>query len=261
MALVMRTLGLISFLLCLGIYSEAQMRIIPREKIDAVNNPRLSLHSSSVKFQTSDIRAGILREDAGIKTYDYPFENIGSDTLKISRLVSTCSCATVSSDKLILAPGESSNITVRYNPKGHLGKFERKFFVYIGNDESPSAILRLLVDVQAGADLSVLYRISKGNIRMRSDAVAFQKGVRSIQRLLCVNVSNKPLSLECDKTLLPECLAFGTEPRTLQPGEEGEIVILYDPSKGGERSRMPIVIKGLGVPPSQSAIIVNMNMK
>jgi hypothetical protein len=55
---------------------------------------------------------------------------------------------------------------------------------------------------------------------------------------------------------MPACLGFITEPETVGAGEEGEIVISYDPLKGGERERMPVILKGMGVPPSQSKITV-----
>ena len=56
--------------------------------------------------------------------------------------------------------------------------------------------------------------------------------------------------------MLPSCLNFRVEPEIVNAGEEGEIIITYDPAKGGVRDRMPVILKGLGVPPSQSTINV-----
>lgn len=252
----MYRLGLISLMLCFCLCAEAQIRVVPRERLESVNNPRLSDNAASLKFETAAIVAEPMNEDDGIRRFSFPFENVGEDTVFIKRLVSTCSCATALCGKMAVPPGESSEITVSYNPKGHPGRFERKVFVYTGNESSPSAILRLSVDVERGADLSGLYPVAMGNIRLRRTEIALQKGVRAVERCVFVNVSDKPLRLQCDKAMLPSCLDFRVEPEVVVAGEEGEIVIEYEPSKGGERGRMPVILKGLGIPPSQSAIVV-----
>lgn len=241
---------------CLCLSVQAQIKIVPREKLEAMSSPRLSENSAFLHFETTYIKADPMGEDDGIMTYVYPFENKGQDTLEISRLVSTCSCASASIHTAKVAPGQKSEIIVRYNPKGHPGRFERRVFVYIGTDSAPSAILRLAVDVERGADLSGLYPVAMGNIRLRRNEITVTKGLKTIERCTFINVSGRPLKLECDKALMPACLGFITEPETVGAGEEGEIVISYDPLKGGERERMPVILKGMGVPPSQSKITV-----
>lgn len=241
---------------CLCLSVQAQIKIVPREKLEATASPRLSENSAFLHFETTYIKADPMGEDDGIATFVYPFENKGQDTLNISRLVSTCSCASASLQGQVISPGQKSEIIVRYNPKGHPGRFERRVFVYIGTDTTPSAILRLAVDVERGADLSGLYPVAMGNIRLRRNQVTVTKGVKAIERCTFINVSGRPLKLECDKALMPACLSFTTEPETVAGGEEGEIVITYDPSKGGEREKMPVILKGMGVPPGQSKITV-----
>ena len=244
--------------MCLGIIAQAQMLIVPREKLDAVNNPRLSEKAASFRFETVTITAGTMNEDDGVQSFAYAFENVGSDTLKIGRLVTTCSCATASCSKMKLAPGESSEILVRYNPKDHPGRFERKVFVYAEGENAPAAVLKLAVDVERGADASVHFPISMGNIRVRRNEVHFVKDIEATETCTFINVSDKLLMLQCERALMPPCLGFRTEPETVAPGQEGVILIEYDPAKGGERPRMPVMIKGLGVPPTQAAITVHM---
>ena len=84
----------------------------------------------------------------------FRFENVGDRVLNISRLVSTCSCMTATSERLEVRPGEVSDIMIRYNPKGHPGKFDRKVYVYTDSGNDPAAVLRLSVQVEAGKDLS-----------------------------------------------------------------------------------------------------------
>lgn len=252
----MRRLGLILVAFSLCLCAQAQIKIVPREKLEAVNNPRLSLDAASLKFETTFIEAEPMREDDGIKTYVYPFTNIGKDTLQIKRLVSTCSCASAVCSASRLLPGESSEVIVRYNPKGHPGTFERKVFLYTEDSPSPTAILRLAVSVDRGADLAGAFPVGMGNIRLRTKEVNVERDRRLVQRCVFVNVSDKPLKLEYEKAMLPQCLSVKVEPEIVAGGEEGEIVITYDPSKGGVRDRMPVILKGLGIPPTQSTITV-----
>ena len=255
----MRRFGLICFAACLAVCAQAQIMIVPREKLDAVNNPRLSKDAASLKFETVFIEAEPMGEDDGIKTFVFPFENIGMDTISVKRLVSTCSCASAVCTVGTLLPGTTAEVVVKYNPKGHPGAFERKVFLYTDDSPSPAAILRLSVKVERGADMSGLYPVSMGNIRVRTREIAVKKDVRTTVRCVFVNVSDKPLKLECEKAMLPSCLTVKSEPEIVAGGQEGEIVITYDPSLGAARAKMPVMLKGLGVPPSQSTITVTVN--
>lgn len=252
----MGRLWVIALLLCLGLEARAQMIIVPREKLEAVSNPRLSLKSASFRFDHLTITAQTMSEDDGIQSFSYPFENVGSDTLRLGRLVTTCSCASALCSKMTVAPGETSEITVKYNPKGHPGRFERKVFVYVAGEEAPAAVLKLSVNVENGSDMSGLYPVSMGSIRVRRNEVDFIRGVKAVESCVFINLSDSPMRLECERALMPICLSFSTEPEVVGPGEEGRILISYNPAAGGERPRMPVMIKGLGVPPTQSAITV-----
>ena len=256
----MRRLGLICLVLCFSYLADAQIQIISRKKLESVNTPVLSHEAEALKFAVTHITADKMLEEDGIQTFVYPFENIGKDTVCIKRLVSTCSCAVAVCEDKVLLPGEKSEVVVRYDPKGHPGRFERKVFLYTGDSQSPAAVLRLSVDVERGADLSALYPVAMGNIRLRRTEIRLRKGVSAVERCVFMNVCDRPLKLECEKAMLPGCLGFEVRPAVVAAGEEGEIVITYDPAKGGERSRMPVILKGTGLPPSQSAIIATVDL-
>ena len=199
-----------------------------------------------------------MNEDDAPVVFRYSFRNVSDRHLKIDRIVSTCSCASASCPVSSVAPGESSEILVRYNPKGHPGRFERRIFVYTDNDNGPAAVLKLSVEVSTGQDLSADWPLQKGGIRLRRGSVEFVEGVRSVEKIRFINLTGKDLNLQCEESLLPPCLSFRSEPEMVKDGQTGEMVISYDPSKQS-RSSMKIMLKGLGVPPSQSAIEVKMN--
>lgn len=235
----------------------AQMRIIPREKIEKVTDPRLSSDSASLDFETRHIVAEPMNEDDAPSTYVFRFTNIGKKPLKIDRLVSTCSCAAASADRMDIKPGEKGEISVRYNPKGHPGRFERRVFVYTSGGDDPAAVLKLTVMVENGSDLSGLWPVQMGSIRLRRATVDFAREHKAVEKLRFLNLSGKPLRLQCENAFLPECLSFRTEPEVVEDGKEGEIIITYDPSVPGAREQMGVILKGLGVPPSRSTIRIN----
>ena len=239
----------------------AQIRIIPREQLEAVANPRHSSDSAYLDFKVRDIIAEPMNEDDSPRTFIYRFTNTGTESLTVKRLVSSCSCAYATCPVRTVAPGESAEINVRYNPKGHPGKFVRKVFVYTQDGNAPAATLTLSVNVSVGADLSSVWPVQMGFIRLRSAEVKITEGVKSVERLKFINLGGKPLRLECDRTFLPGCLSMHSEPAVVEDGKEGEIVIEYDPSLSGAKEVMTVILKGLGVPPSRSSVTVRMSLR
>ena len=236
----------------------SQIRILPREKVESVSNPRLSRDSAALAFDTRHLVAEPMNEDDAPRTFLYRFTNKGEEPLVIKRLASSCSCAAAVAVKTEIGPGESSQIRVTYNPKGHPGRFERKVFVYTEGEDDPAAILRLSVDVSNGADMSREWPVQMGPVRLRRQEVTFAEGVKAVEKMRFVNLSGKPLTLSCEEAFLPECLSFRTDPVTVADGEEGQIVISYDPSVSGSRETMKVILKGLGLPPSKATISVRL---
>lgn len=234
--------------------ASSQIRIIPKEKLMSVSQPKHSSDSASFDFETKLIVAGKMNEDDAPHVFRYRFRNVGEDTLEVKRLVSTCSCATAVCVGNAVPPGESAEVRVTYNPKGHPGRFERKVFVYTEDGTSPAAVLKLSVDVQKGEDMSLEWPVQKGNVGLRRSEVRFQADTKAVESLRFVNLSGKPLRLECEKAFLPECLSFDVVPEIVEAGCEGVMRISYSPAPDGCRKNVRMILKGTGVPPSQSVI-------
>ena len=97
----------------------AQMRIIPREHVEAVSNPKHSSDSAYLLFVSRHMAAEPMNEDDAPESFVFPFRNIGDKELRIARLVTTCSCLTAFCNTETIAPGADAEIVVRYDPKGH----------------------------------------------------------------------------------------------------------------------------------------------
>ena len=210
--------------------------------------------STFISFDTKHIKADKMTENDLPVTFTFGFKNNGIRKVKIDRVVASCSCLYAYSDKDVLSPGEEAAIYVRFTPKGHPGKVDRKIQVYTKGDDAPVATLTLSLDVENGMDLTGRYPISMGDIRLTTSVVKFRKGIPGTATLRFVNVSGRSLKFDCDRALLPDCLRFYAEP--VRPLKEGVIKISYDPSAGMERDEMIIILNGIKATPSKSSIKV-----
>lgn len=231
-----------------------QIKIVPREQIEAVASPMLGADSASLHFDVRHIKAEKMSESDAPRTFTFGFENIGKEPLHVTRLVTTCSCASATGPLQTIQPGQQAEISVRYNPKGHPGRFERRVFVYVNDEEAPAAVLRLSVDVESGEGISDLWPMQMGKIRLKSKELRISKAKACTHKVRFVNVSGSPLKVECERMFLPDCLKFETT--VTEAGKEGEMLITYTPVTDGHVGNVRLMLKGLGVPPSQSTLIV-----
>lgn len=253
----MRSLAVISLLCVLSICAgnvRAQIRILPKAVLDAVDSPRLSKDSSSLALSTRHIDAEPMKESDSPAAFRVEMENVGMSPVEISGIRTSCSCVTAMAGQNSLPPGGKTFLTVRYDPKGHLGRFEHKVFIYTLPGNAPSAIINLAVQVESGSDKSGLYHVQMGRIRLRTSEIMFRVGERAVETLNFINLSGRPLELECEEVFLPEYLRFETRPKVVRDGEEGTIVITYEPSGEEPMSSVPMILKDLGVSPGRSTI-------
>lgn len=242
-----------------GSFASAQLKMVTKDRLMAVNQPRLAPDSASFSFDVTYIKAAPMTEDDEPAVYEYRFRNVGGRDLNISRMVSTCSCMSVSVDRMRIRPGEDGVVSLRYDPKGHPGKFLRKVFIYTEGNGAPSAVLQMAAEVGDGHEMAVAYPVQKGRVRMVRDTVWFSPGDRTVESLPFINVSDRALTLRAERMMLPPCLEVTVSPSEVAPGEEGEIVVRYDSSRDrplAGRQCLSVIFAGLGVPPSKSSVFV-----
>ena len=131
--------------LAFGQTAYAQLKILPREKVDSVANPPLAANAGDMVFDCDRMTADYEPKDIQPRTFEYSFVNRSSSQIAISRLVSTCSCAVARYDRRVIGPNERGVISLTYNPEGRIGRQTRRIFVYTDDNKQPSAVLRLEV--------------------------------------------------------------------------------------------------------------------
>ncbi len=246
-------------MICVVQFAVAQIRIIPQEHLEKAN-PQTAL--STLQFVPASVGFGTIDEMSGVWQGRAQLRNGGADTVVITRVKSTCGCLVADMAKRVLAPRETIDVTLKYYPRGHAGKVVQRVLLYSNlSDDKPSAILQLRGLVTASADRSDDYPYSRGLLRLRQEVVHFSGEGREVQRVACMNGGSTELRLAVDAMLLPEGFKVRFEPEVLAPKQEGDMVVEYLPSGVQRDSVSKIYIKGLGVPPRQSTVTVEIKKR
>ena len=240
-----------------GVAAAAQIRTVPLE--DLLEETAAGADSSSLRFGTTALKAGPMREDAGPSRYIFPFENGGQKPVRIVSIGSNCSCVRALQGVGTVAPGEASQIVMEFDPTGHPGRFLRKLFVRSDEAVRPVAVLTLEVEVLSANPLADYYPVDMGTLRLRRDSVSFSAGRPAEAAIRAVNVGNGSFSPEFETAFLPSCIKVSCEPQTLAPGQEGMIQIRYEPGEEetpAETARLRLMVRGTGTTPSRSVIFI-----
>lgn len=230
--------------------ASAQIKLIPREKLDSVANPQTVAGANMLFAGGNRHSFGSISEDAGKWEKSLVWSNVGDQTLVITRVTTTCSCLQAVADKGAVKSGDKSTIRIAYHPKGHPGKVEQRLFVYTNlSPTKPTAIVTLNGEVTPSADHSDDYPYYRGELRLRRDSLQIKGDRVQTERIACLNSGSRAMRLSADTLLSSKGLSLHTEPEVLTAGSEGDLVVTYRPEKGAKvPEQLKLYIKGLALP-------------
>lgn len=227
--------------------------------IDSIANPELSATGVAMKFDTPVMDVGTIAEEAMPPQFEFFWTNEGDKPVTILKVTTSCGCAVPSFDSRPVGPGEKSSLKITYYPKGHPGTFHRRIFVYTDLSGSrPAAALSLKGDVRPADKPVWMYQYRMGSLCLKQKEIHFTEEKRTVERIVCMNAGDEPLTIGVSEELLPPFLGFRCEPRTIPPAGLADIVVTYDPEAVPMRlaNVVPLVLTGPDVPPSQRTIMV-----
>lgn len=245
-------------MLCAVQLLSAQIRIIPKEKLLEVAEPKAV--ASSLRFLVEQVNFGTIDEMSSAWQGRAMLTNVGTDTIVLSRIKTTCGCLRADVPTRVIAPKQSVAMTLKYYPRGHAGNVMQRVLVYAGSEvERPSAILQVRGVVTASADRSDDYPYTRGALRLRQEVVQFAGTEREVQRIACMNGGSTELRPVADTLLTSRGLKVRFEPQILAPKQEGDMVIEYLP-KGvdSDNKGLKIYLKLPGVSPRNGIIEVTL---
>lgn len=225
----------------------AQLTIIPQSTVQEAANPTLA-KGVSMQFDNNGLLDfGSIDESDGCWRGEIEWREIEGKCLSITRITSSCNCLVAEWDKRDNSNVASGVIGVKFLPKGHIGGVEQKLFIYTTlSDKEPSAVVRVQGRVTYSVGNNDNYPHSMGALRLRQKRVSLpQDG--NIQRVAVMNGGSTPITITHDTRLSIGGIRAYTEPKQLESGKEGSLVIEYCP----DGQPVMLYLDGIAVPPRE----------
>lgn len=123
--------------------------------VKGLNNEQKEIDrtSTSISFDKLEYDFGKIPQFGGIVSTKFEVKNKGDSDLEITSISTSCGCASAELDELVIAPGESSILTVTFDPDFHeepAGRFSRTVFLETNDPTNPEAEVKIWVDILEG---------------------------------------------------------------------------------------------------------------
>lgn len=99
--------------------------------------PMLAQESAVITFEKRSHDFGKINEEGGLASYTFTYKNTGDQALVLNRVQASCGCTATSWSREPVLPGQSSSITVNYNPMHRPGTFMKSIAVYSNGSKQP----------------------------------------------------------------------------------------------------------------------------
>jgi uncharacterized cupredoxin-like copper-binding protein len=188
--------------------------------------PKLVLQQKNYDF--GDIKQG--------ETVSHAFvlSNSGGDLLKITNIQASCGCTAATPDKSELAPGESTNLVVKFNSTGRRGKQTKTVRIYSNDPQNPEMVLTIscnIVIADAG-NTPVIYFPET-----QHDFGKVNEGAKLDYTFRFINKGSTDLLIKDVKSSCG-CTAALLSSSNLKPGQEGTIKVEFDTkNRAGKNSK------------------------
>jgi hypothetical protein len=193
--------------------------------------------SKPLQFREEIFDFGSIREQAGPVLHEFTFVNNSSRPIRILNVQASCGCTTPDWSKEPVEPGKSGFIQASFNPIGRPGYFNKSLTVTTDFDPNP---LTLQIKGQVAVDGEVekiQFQASNGNLKLKSGSFnmgrVYLKDEFMVRDFQVLNGGTKPLTFS-GKYLSPAYIKIDIQPKTLQPGEKGNIKVSYNGKMKGK---------------------------
>ena len=198
--------------------------LIISASVFAQSQTNVSTSKSLFTFDATNFDYGNIPEDGGYAVHAFKIENTGSDPLVINQVVASCGCTVADWTKEPIAPGKTGEIKASYDPRGHVGAFDKTIDVYLSNSNPVQLTIKGNVTPKSEEAVPVfttneiLYDF--GTIA-ESDGYADHVFKFKNTGTSALSISNIQTSCGCTR---PEWTK-----NPVAPSEEGVIIITFNP--------------------------------
>lgn len=144
----------------------------------------------NLKFTQTAIDFGEITDERKIEV-EFPFQNVGSESIKIKNVEPSCGCTTAELDKTVFLPGEWGVIRATFNPENRQGEQHKSISVY--TTDKNAGVQRLMLGgtirpiAYAEPGIINLARVNKGETATKTIEVYGQLADFKITEIVVTN--------------------------------------------------------------------------
>jgi hypothetical protein len=193
--------------------------------------------SKPLQFREEIFDFGSIKEQAGPVTHEFSFINSSSRPIRILGVQASCGCTTPAWSKEPIDPGKSGFIQASFNPAGRPGYFNKQLTVTTDFDPNPIT-LQIKGQVAVEGDIQkIQFQASNGNLKLKSGSFnmgkVFIKDDYTVRDFPVLNGGSAPITFS-GKYLGPAYIKVDVQPKTILPGEQGNIKVSYNGKMKGK---------------------------
>lgn len=194
---------------------------------------------------------GTIAEADGLASHAFVLKNTGNGPLVITRITASCGCTQPEWTKEPIAAGKTGEVKITYNPKGRPGPFYKTVSIF-SNGKKGSFSLAVKGNVTPKPERPAFtYPYSIGDLKMHTKTILYSNirpDETQGEKINLMNDGKTSLTLHAGKG--PNFLVVEVNPKTLQPGETGEITLLMDAHAakrfGRVSANIPLTVDAIG---------------
>lgn len=213
--------------------------------------------NSPITFEKKSHDFGTFPEDGDSPTCNFQFINQGKEAIAIVHVQTTCGCAVASYTHTPIAPGQTGNISITYNPQGRPGKFARSALVSFSNSNE-KVKLYITGMVTPGVERKhKSFPYVMGDLQLKTTGIRFNpmRGKEQEQNIVVVNSGKTPIRLQIHSS--DSSLSGRMEPEVLAPESIGEIRITRKANSASTQTKCIKLKEDSTIPPQNGYIYIN----
>lgn len=191
-----------------------------------------------LQFREESFDFGHVKENGGSVVHEFLFTNNSGRHVKILTVQASCGCTTPDWTKEPIAPGKTGFIQASYNPKGRPGYFNKSLTITTDFDSNP-IVLQIkgqVADEGSGPVSASEFETVNGSWRLKSGSFnlgkVYLKDEYTVRDFQIYNGGEKAVTYS-GKFVAPPYIKVDVQPKTLAPGEKGNIKISYNGKQKG----------------------------
>lgn len=192
---------------------------------------------------------GAIAEEDGPATCEFPVVNTGTEPLTILSARATCGCTTPVYSHKPIAPGDTSYVSVTFDPTGRPGRFNK--MVYLQTNGTPSKASLEIKGVVVGSEETIKrrYPVNFGPLKLSQSVFYLGESMMGRMKTIYLEGYNRSSdSLRVKVENAPKYIDIAVAPPVAGPGEQVTIIAYINPQNGANYGIVEDTLKVIPVP-------------